>query len=99
MAFDYGFDFRQTSGYVSDPANCSPSLGEAYPHTYANGATAGWSSGAPDGTRDRNNLLDARLAGMNFLSSTTKYFQVDITGTGVAVHLAIGDATSTNEGN
>ena len=46
MAFPQGIDFRATSGYVTDPTNCTYEIGNAfsatYPRTTAQGNTVGW---------------------------------------------------------
>lgn len=89
MSWDKGFNFRATSGYVTDSANESPVLGETYPTTYGNSAVAGWTSGSPS-TRDRDSGVDRRLAGVNFTTDGT--FQVDLPAAGTYnVSLAMGD--------
>ena len=91
------FNFRATSGFVTDGPNCSPQLGEAYPTIYSNGGTAGWDSSFAANMRDRNAGLDARLAGIAFSANVdaTKIFTIDLTtlsGAGTyAVVLAAGD--------
>lgn len=97
-AIDYCFDFRQSSSYVTDPSGCSPVLDEAYPHTYSNGATAGWTSASVDGTRDRSTAVDPRLAGQNRSGSTdvppSRDFRVDLPSTGdYDIRTALGDAS------
>lgn len=93
---DYGFDFRATSGYVTDPANCSADVGTGatYPNVYGNGATAGWDSSILD-SRDRNSGNDARLAGDMFLAtSAARTFRIDLPSTGsYDIRMAIGDAS------
>ena len=60
------------------------------------GFTFGWVTTAPpDGTRDRDNALDRRLAGVAQVENTgTQYtFQLDLPSTGAStVRLALGDA-------
>jgi hypothetical protein len=95
LSWDKGFNFRQTSGFVTDGANETYVLsGDSYPAT-RNGVTFGWED-APSGDRDRNSGIDRRLAGMNFVSSaagaSAYRFRVDLPAAGdYAVRLAIGD--------
>ncbi len=74
MAFDMGFDFRETAGYVTDPTYAVPVLGEAYPHTYTNGngdsINAGWVNGFRSKT-NRDSTKDVRLAGLNNVYTDT----------------------------
>ncbi len=94
--WDKGFNFRATSGYVTDGAGQTYSIGAAYPET-RNSVTFGWSadisSGGTNQCRDRNNGIDARLAGMCFDSQNqVVYFRVDLPSTGqYTIHLALGD--------
>ena len=90
------FNFRQTSGYVTDVGVESPVLNEAYPTTYANGATAGWESTYVDPYRDRDNSIDRRLAGHNrvgYVSAPVdRDFRCDLDAAGAMdLHLAVGD--------
>jgi len=101
MAFDMGFDFRGTAGYVTDPAYGVPVLGETYPHTYSNSngdsINAGWATSVS--AYDNNATYDVRLAGANYHSNdgTPRAFTVDLSsgsapGAGsYNVDLAIGD--------
>lgn len=106
MPFDMGFDFRSSSGYVTDPSYGVPQLAasENYPHTYTNGdgysINAGWvATGAPVGA-DRDNTNDPRIAGINFVSNNTtgETVRIDLTsgsapGSGAyTIDLAVGDA-------
>lgn len=95
---DLGVNFRATSGYVTDGAGETYCLNEAYPVSRADG-TFGWESGTPpDGARDRDSGVTARLAGVNFVSNSgTQYtfrFDLDATGTH-EIHLALGDTGGT----
>jgi len=93
-AVDYCFNFRATSGFVTDTGGCVPVLNEAYPHTYSNGATAGWEQTSTDGTRDRGNTVDPKLAGQNRANSTDVFreFRVDLPSTGsYDIRAAVGD--------
>lgn len=90
MAWDEGYDFRATSGFVTDPANCTYVIFDPYPTT-RDGSTFGWTSA--NDTRDRNSGIDARLAGVSFGPSGLT-FRVDLPNTGnFAISLAIGDAS------
>jgi hypothetical protein len=68
-----GFDFRSTSGFVTDASTNSPELGSTYPHTYTNAAgtslVAGWNNGGVNCENgvvlaNRNAGTDPRLAGL-----------------------------------
>jgi hypothetical protein len=86
MAFDFGFDFRATAGFVTDPNFCAPELGELYPHTYTNALGTSITAGAIDpsavqNTRDRNASNDPRLAGQdgnNGNTFTPSFFQFKV---------------------
>lgn len=94
--FQIGFDFRNTSGYVTDPTDCVFQGGETYPATYTPAAggsfTAGWNFDESSGTRNRDNTLDPRLAGLLFDTSLTRFFRLDLPSAGnYEVRLAMGD--------
>lgn len=107
MAFDMGFDFRNTAGFVTDPAYGVPVLAEAYPHTYTNGnglsINAGWSV-LPQGAEDRAAGNDPRIAGENFRSNSgpASTFTVDLSsgsapGAGTySIDLASGGVNQTS---
>lgn len=90
MSWDKGFNFRASSGYVTDGANETYVLHtDAYPVT-RNAVTFGWNT-APIDSRDRNSANDRRLAGMNFTHNAID-FQVDLPATGdYTIRLAMGD--------
>lgn len=105
MAFDMGFNFRGTAGYVTDQSYAVPVLAEAYPHTYTNvdgySVNGGFTGAATTGA-DRDSTNEARLAGINFQSNGgPDTFQVDLAsgsapGAGdYSVDLAMGDANIT----
>lgn len=97
MAWTKGFDFRATAIYVTDPADCTYVLdADTYPTT-RNSVTFGWET-SPLGSRNRNNAIDARLAGVQQVDgATTKTFRVDLPGAAdYDVRLAAGDASFTN---
>lgn len=110
MAFDMGFDFRATAGFVTDPAYGVPVLAEAFPHTYTagngNSINAGWSV-APGGSQDRTNTNDARIAGDNFTNNVgvPSVFTVDLSsgsnpGAGTyTIDLAMGDSQAGRVGD
>ena len=95
MAWDKGWNFRATSGYVTDGTNETYCLQEVYPVT-RNGVTFGWDTAtASDDARDRNNTTDRRLAGINATggSDTPPHtFRVDLPASGdYIISLATGD--------
>lgn len=92
------FNFRDSSGYVTDGSNTTYVLGndDAYPVTRG-GFTFGWNTIDADSGRDRDNAVDARLAGVNFNTNAASQaeFQVDMSSSGTkTVCLAVGDATA-----
>lgn len=94
---DAGFNFRATSGYVSDGADQTYVLADTYPTTRG-GFTFGWTSALGDGSRDRDSGIDVRLAGQNqvITPNAPRTFRVDLSATGsYTICVANGDATST----
>ena len=94
-----GFNFRATSGYVTDGANQVYVLpADTYPTTRG-GFTFGW---VVDGntvfSADRDNAGDVRLAGINYISGiiggTPTYFRVDIAPGTYNIYLAVGDTVA-----
>ena len=98
MSFPQGINFRATAGYVTDGANEHGEIATTanYPTTSAQGNNVGWET-APSGTRDRDNAIDVRLAGIHYGDNATlRDYRIDLSGTGSWVsRLASGDATST----
>ena len=97
-AWDIGFDFRDSSGFVTDPASTTWVLGStAYPTTRTvNGVTIvfGWESTSAVLARDRSSSTDARLAGINcgLNNGTAAVFRVDLPAKGsYAIASAVGD--------
>lgn len=95
MSFDVGFNFRGSSGYVTDGAGETYVIdSDDYPTTRG-GATFGeedeWLLNL-----DRDSGLDRRLAGMKAESAANSArFRVDLPATGdYDIHLAIGDPAS-----
>lgn len=88
----YGLDFRNTSGYATDPANNTYCLGDQYPTTRG-GLTFGYINDESGSTRDRDNTNDARLAGMIFFSDVNfETFRVDLPAAGTYnIGCAMGD--------
>ncbi len=107
MAWDKGFNFRDTSAFVTDGtnqtyvANTGGGVADLYPTT-RNGVTFGWNTFLSGSTRDRIDTNDPRLAGVQWGSGTPVIdFRVDLTATGdYSIDLALGDpaggANSTN---
>jgi hypothetical protein len=103
MAFDMGFNFRASAGYVTDGPEGVAELGYTYPHTYTNGngysINGGWSGPGTFGANDRNSGNDPRIAGRAYAGATnsTNTFSVDLSsgsapGTGnYTLDLAAGD--------
>jgi hypothetical protein len=84
MAFDIGFDFRSTAGYVTDPSYgdfVGPT--DSYPTTYTNvdgfSINAGWET-LPTSGVDISASNDPRIAGAHRASAGTgdDYFTVDL---------------------
>src|SRR5271167_3589817 len=89
-----GFDFRNTSTFVTDPVGDTYVLPTtAYP-TKGNGVTYGWVKTSLVQARDRNAKLDPRLAGIDFANNgSPATFYVDLPSAGTYnLSLALGDA-------
>ncbi len=93
MAWDKGFNFRTTSGFVTDGLNETYVIAEAYPTT-RNGVTFGFTDIID--SRDRDAGADRRLAGINFRSNgdgAQTPFRIDLTAAGdYQINAALGDA-------
>ena len=88
-----GFNFRATDTFVTDGANETYVLGEAYPVT-RNGITFGLDLIADINTRNRNAGNDRRLAGVNWNSAVDVTFRVDLLTSGThEIRVAAGDAS------
>ncbi len=93
-----GATYCDGSGEVcNDGANTTyVNPGDAYPVT-RNGITFGWTVNANLDSRDRDNTIDARFAGFNFVNnvSSKQIFRVDVTsGSSIDVRLAAGDISA-----
>ena len=96
-----GWNFRDTSGYVTDGANETYVRMEqdTYPITRSVGGdsvTFGWESTITGASRDRNSSNPARLAGINFLrheeAPAELVFRIDLPATGIyRIRAALGD--------
>lgn len=99
MAFDIGFDIRNTLAYVTDPAGCFfVNVGMNYPDSsdFGGVTTAGWSPGLNNGSfSDGSNSVDPRLAGRAFVTngfSSYMQFRIDLPSTGqYSIVCALGD--------
>ena len=89
MSWDKGFNFRATSGFVTDGATETYVLGaDTYPTT-RNGVTFGWDSAVSDVNRDAAN--DRRIAAIHF-GSSARTFRVDLPeAADFLIHLGLGD--------
>ena len=94
QGFQQGFDFRNTSTFVTDPSGDTYVLSTtAYP-TKGSGVTYGWVNTSPVQARDRDAQLDPRLAGINYATNgSPATFYVDLPSAGTYnLSLAMGDA-------
>jgi hypothetical protein len=74
-----GFDFRNTADFVRDPPSATCVLPTTAHPTTMNGVTYGWVNNTPVQGRDRDDSLDPRLAGINFVSNGSQAtFCVDL---------------------
>jgi uncharacterized membrane protein len=89
-----GFDFRNSSTLVHDPPGDTYVIYSTIYPTVGTLTTYGWSYVSNFATRDRNNSIDPRLAGVNFVNNgTPATFYVDLPAPGTySLSLAMGDA-------
>lgn len=102
MTWVAGFNFRATSGYVTDASDETYVIGDSYPTTRTiNGTsvTFGWESVPGDGTRNRttNSSYAPELSGIAQVQSgqaSSEYiFRVDLPAAGdYSIRLGAGDA-------
>jgi hypothetical protein len=111
--FDIGIDFRNTSGFVTDPSYATWEVGSGtvdYPTTRSNAngqsITFGWETtymGAYPDTRDRSTGVDARLAGIAYMvnvNGSVVVFRVDLPALGTySIGLGISDQGSNQSTN
>ena len=96
MSWDKGFNFRATSGFVTDGINETYVFKtDIYPVT-RNGSTFGWQTVSPPLDYNRDSGLDRRLAGGNSEANfwSTETFRVDLyeaSGGVYDIALALGD--------
>jgi hypothetical protein len=91
-----GINFRATSGFKTDGAGQTYSLGTIYPETRG-GFTFGWTVDMTGQALDRADSFDPELAGMIYAanSGSPRTFRIDLPGTGPAtIRLAIGDTSA-----
>jgi len=102
MPFDFGWDWRGSSGYVTDPTYASYAIDEAYPLTFTSvdglSINAGWTATGFAAAANRSTSVDVRLAGAIITNTfATPTFKVDLTsGSGpgagtLTVDMAFGD--------
>lgn len=99
--WDKGFNFRATSGYVTDGTNETYSIGEGTPQT-RNGVTFQWAASNIGQTRDRDNSAapqSPHFSGINFAGNaagaTPQIFQITLPATGLYfITVAAGDASN-----
>jgi hypothetical protein len=98
MAWDKGFNFRGTSGFVTDGTDETYVLAaDTYPTT-RNGVTFGEQNRDAAYFQDDRALGDRRLAGIYGAVDTGAEFRVDLPSTGnYDLRLAFGDALSGGE--
>src|SRR5271157_1234180 len=93
QTFQQGFDFRNTSTFVTDPPGDTYVLPSTTYPTTVNGVTFGWTTPNLVQARDRSTSVDPRLAGINFVSNgSPATFYVDLPSAGTYnLSLALGD--------
>ena len=99
MAWDKGFNFRESDSYVTDGANQTyVRYFDAYPTT-RNGVTFGWVSAPSD--EDQNASGDVRLAGINYSQNNGEVltFQVDLPAAGSYIITLANGHFSSNVAN
>src|SRR5208337_649973 len=92
-AWDPGFDFRNTSTFVTDPTGYTHVLPSTTYPTTVNGVTFGWATPGLVQGFDRNTAVDPRLAGINYaMNGSPATFYVDLPSPGTyELALAMGD--------
>jgi hypothetical protein len=95
MAWKKGFNFRSTSGYVTDGTDDTYVLATDTSATTRNGVTFQWSA-SPNVPRDRSAAVDAKLAGIHGVDGIDECtFSVTLPATGdYRIKFALGDQAS-----
>ena len=93
-AWQQGFDFRVSLGFVTDPPGDNYAPATALYPTMGTLTNYGWSYQAVVDGRDRNSHIDPRLAGINYANNgSPAAFYVDLPSPGTYnVSVAMGDA-------
>jgi hypothetical protein len=104
--FKQGVDFRATSGFVTDPANCYGDTAGAvgppgnFPIVTPQGNNVGWSFVSPSAVinnQDISSIIDPRLAGNAYITGTTfnGTYTIQLPSSGTyKINLALGDAAN-----
>ncbi len=97
MAWTKGWNFRNTSGFVTDTGNNTYIIAEDYPVT-RNGVTFGYTQIVASflAQRDRNAAVDEKFAGLHFSNGTAtpETFQIDLPAAAdYVIRLSLGDFT------
>lgn len=91
---DVSLNFRATAAYVTDPAGSTYCIKDTYPTT-RNTWTFGFDSAYQLNSRDRSTSVDARLAGIQYVSQgNQRRLEIDGLSSGAnLLELAAGDAS------
>ena len=94
QTWQQGFDFRNTSNYVTDPPGDTYVLATTGYPTTVGGVTFGWANPLLVFARDRSTTVDPRLAGIDYAENgTPATFYVNLPSAGTYnLSLAMGDA-------
>lgn len=97
MSLPAGIDWRATFGYVTDPTGCTYGLTtDTYPTTRG-GNTFGVTASTVIDSRNRDNTLDARIAGLVFDFFSGLAIQFDLPGAGTyPISFGAGDSANPN---
>lgn len=91
--FVKGFNFRSTSGYVTDSALCTYVLNDVYPTTRG-GVTFGWSSAGSGTVKVDRTTSNPKYAGINcqLNNGTQRTFRIDLPAAGrYQIRMIVGD--------
>ena len=97
LAWQQGFDFRNTATFVTDPPGDTYVLSNMIFPTSVGDLTFGWSEDSVVGATDGDSTINPRLAGINSAANgTPATFYVDLPAPGnYNLTLAMGDAAAT----